>query len=154
MMSKKTKYALKALFLLAREPDRGPILISEIAQREKIPRKFLELILLDLKNHGVLQSKKGRGGGYSLSRNPDSISFGSIVRIFDGPLALLPCVSVMAYRRCEECIDENSCGIRIVMKEVRDHTAQILDGTTIGDVLRRLQSGTKKGITGSHDFLL
>jgi len=99
---------------------------------------------LQLKNQGFLHSKKGRGGGYVLSRPPDQISFGQVMRVMDGPLALLPCVSQMAYRRCDECADEGTCGIRMVMKEVRDSTAQILDGTTFADVVRRIGVASRR----------
>lgn len=153
MLSLKTKYALKALFLLARERGTGPMLISEIARRERIPKKFLELILLDLKNHGILQSKKGRGGGYELGRGPETVSIGSVVRIMQGPLALVPCVSVMAYRKCEECLDESTCGIRLVMKEVRDQTARILDGTTLAEVLKRVSGEGPHG-SDTSEYLL
>jgi Rrf2 family protein len=141
MISKKTKYALKALIQLA-ERHRGnkPVLISEIAERDRLPKKFLELILLELKNKGILQSKKGKGGGYLLAQPPDKISLGAILRILEGPLALLPCASVTAYRKCDECKDENTCGLKIVMNEVRESTARILDGTTLQDVLDRSQS--------------
>lgn len=131
MLSKKSKYGLKALLLLAREHHRGPVLISELADRERIPKKFLELILLDLKHHGILQSRKGPGGGYQLGRPPDRISLGEVIRILEGPLALLPCVSQMAYMPCEECVSERDCAVRRVFKTVRDETARILDGTTL-----------------------
>lgn len=140
MLSKKAKYALKALLVLSREIPGKPILISEIAEAEGIPKKFLELILLQLKKHGMLQSKKGKGGGYFLARDPALISFGQVIRIIDGPLAPLPCVSLTAYMRCEECGDENACGIRLVMKEVRDSTARILDGTSFAEVVHRVDS--------------
>jgi Rrf2 family protein len=140
MLSNKTKYALKALQVLAKEYGQGPVLISEIARRESIPAKFLELILLDLKNQGILQSKKGKGGGYFLARPPRTISVGRVVRILEGPLALLPCVSRTSYMRCRECRDERTCGIRMIMKDVRDATAQILDTTTLADVLKRTES--------------
>ncbi len=139
MLSNKTKYALKALLVLAKEYGQGPVLISDIAQREDIPRKFLELILLELKNQGILQSKKGKGGGYALAREPQAISVGHVIRILDGPIAPLPCVSRTAYRRCVECRDERTCGIRMVMKDVRDATADIVDSTTLGDVLKRVE---------------
>ncbi len=139
MLTKKTKYALQALLALARDYGRGPILISEIAENERIPKKFLELILLDLKNNGILQSKKGRGGGYFLGRPPELITFGQVIRLLDGPLAPLPCVSQTAYRKCDECKDERSCGIRVVMKDVRDSTAKILDTTTLADALHRVE---------------
>lgn len=144
MISKKTKYGLKALIYLAREYDRGPILISDLARDERIPKKFLELILLTLKNNGVLQSKKGKGGGYYLGKPPEQISLGYVVRLLDGPLAPVPCVSETAYAHCEECLDEQSCGIRLVMKEVRDAIATILDGTTLADVLERVEKVTQK----------
>jgi len=144
MLSKKTKYALKALLLLAKEYGQGPILISDLAQREGIPKKFLELILLDLKNHGILQSKKGKGGGYFLGKAPEAIYLGYVIRVLDGPLAPLPCVSQTAYMKCEECQDEATCGIRNVMKQVREATARILDGTSLADVLRGVENATKK----------
>ncbi len=140
MLSNKTKYALKALQVLAKEYGQGPVLISEIARRENIPAKFLELILLELKNQGILQSKKGKGGGYFLARPPHSVSVGQVVRAMEGPLAPLPCVSRTAYMRCRECRDERSCGIRLVMKDVRDATAKILDSTTLADMLKRVEA--------------
>jgi Rrf2 family protein len=140
MLSKKAKYALKALTVLAKEYGQGPVLISDIAQREGIPRKFLELILLELKNQGILQSRKGKGGGYSLGREPHLISIGHVIRVIDGPIAPLPCVSKTAYQRCRECRDERSCGIRMVMKEVRDATAKIMDSTSLEDVLKRVEA--------------
>ncbi len=138
MISKKTKYGLRAVLLLAREYGRGPLLISEVAEREGIPKKFLELILLELKNKGILQSKKGKGGGYSLGKAPENVTFGQVVRALEGPLAPVPCVSQTAYMKCEECRDELTCGIRIVMKQVRDATANIVDGTTLAQVLRQV----------------
>src|ERR1700726_4989559 len=116
MLSKKSKYALKAMLVLAKEYGQGPVLISDMAQREGVPRKFLELILLELKNQGFLQSKKGKGGGYALARPPQQIRVGEVLRAVDGPIALLPCVSRTAYARCDECRDERSCGIRLIMK--------------------------------------
>lgn len=140
MLTQKSKYALKALSVLAKEYGQGPVLISDIAHRENIPRKFLELILLELKNHGLLHSKKGKGGGYFLAREPRAISVGQVIRTLDGPIAPLPCVSKTAYMRCHECRDERTCGIRIVMQEVRDATAKIMDSTTLEDMLKRVQS--------------
>jgi Rrf2 family protein len=140
MLSQKSKYALKAMVVLAREHGHGPLLISDIAARERIPRRFLELILLELKNGGVLHSRKGKGGGYLLSKSPGNITVGQVLRILEGPLAPLPCVSRTAYQKCEECVDERTCGVRILMKDVRDATAAILDSTTLDDVLRRSQA--------------
>ncbi len=136
MISKRTKYALNALIYLAQHQQEGPVLISAIAQSERIPQKFLEQILLDLKNNGILQSKKGKGGGYFLGRPAQEIMLGKVVRIFDGPLAPVSCVSQTAYMKCEECRDDNCCGIRMVMKDVRDAISNILDKTSLADTLR------------------
>ena len=138
MLSKKSKYGLKALLVLADEAGRGPIQTSELAEREGLPKKFLEAILLELKRHGLLQSKKGRGGGYVLGRQPADITVGQVIRVLEGPLALIPCVSQTAYMKCEECVDERTCGIRLAMKEVRDATARILDNTTLADLNARV----------------
>ena len=138
MLSKKSKYGLKALLVLADEAGRGPVQTSELAEREGLPKKFLEAILLELKRHGLLQSKKGRGGGYVLGRQPADITVGQVIRVLEGPLALIPCVSQTAYMKCEECVDERTCGIRLAMKEVRDATARILDNTTLADLNARV----------------
>jgi Rrf2 family protein len=143
MLTRKSKYGIKAMLLLAEESDRGPILISELAERQRLPRKFLEAILLELKRHGLLHSKKGKGGGYLLGRKPTEITVGQIIRVLEGPLALTPCVSQTAYRRCEECIDEKTCGVRLAMKEVRDATAQILDHTTLAGLNAQV-AGTRR----------
>lgn len=140
MISKKTKYGLKALIYLARKYEQGPILIADLAREERIPKKFLENILLILKNNGILQSRKGRGGGYYLGRPPAKITFGQAIRVMEGPLAPVPCVSEMAYARCTECGSEATCGIRLVMKDVRDEMARILDGTSLADVLKKIDA--------------
>jgi len=137
MLSKKTKYALKAVLYLARRYDAGPILISDLARDERIPKKFLELILLTLKNNGVLQSKKGKGGGYYLGKPPGDISMGKVIRILEGPIALVPCVSETAYAPCPECRDERTCGIKLIMRDIREATARILDETSLADMLER-----------------
>lgn len=139
MLTRKAKYGLRALLRLARDYGKGPVLIADMAEEESIPRKFLELILLEMRKQGILESKKGKGGGYFLARPPAGISFGHVVRILDGPLAPIPCVSLTAYRECEECENEVTCGVRMVMKEVRDANAKILDGTTLADVLRSVR---------------
>ena len=136
-ISKKSKYALRALFELAEKYEQGPVLISQLAERHRIPRKFLEAILLELTRNGLLQSKKGRGGGYVLGRKPGDITIGQIVRVLEGPLALVTCVSQTAYKPCDECLDEETCGIRLAMKEVRDATAHILDNTTLAGLNAR-----------------
>src|ERR1700686_3443969 len=132
-ISKRTQYGLRAIHALGRKYGEGPVLIATLAKEEDIPVKFLELILLDLKNHGILESKKGPGGGYLLSRPPDRITVGSIIRFMEGPLAPIPCASETAYRPCDECKDVECCGVRLVMREVRDAMADILDGTTLQD---------------------
>jgi Rrf2 family protein len=134
VLSRKSKYGLKALLVLAQETGRGPVLISELARRDAIPKKFLEAILLELKRRGIVQSRKGKGGGYFLSRKPSEITFGDVIRVLDGPLAAVPCVSQTAYARCAECVDERTCGVRLAMKQVRDATAAILDRTTLAGV--------------------
>lgn len=136
MLTKKAKYALKAALHLARREQGEAVLIASVAETERIPKKFLESILLTLKNQGILVSRKGRGGGYALARPADQISFGEIVRLMDGPLAPLPCVSVTAYHACEECASEEGCEIRAVMKRVRDAISEVLDATTLADALR------------------
>jgi len=129
--------------ILAREYGRGPILIAELAERDRIPKKFLESILLQLKNAGILGSRKGKGGGYFLAREPSQITMGRAVRVLEGPLAPVPCVSETAYQKCQECDDEASCGIRLVMKDVRDAIADILDHTTLQEVVARSSAATR-----------
>lgn len=131
MLTRKGKYGLKAMVLLARRKGDGPILIGDLAEEEGIPKKFLENILLALKHRGLVQSRKGPHGGYQLGRTPDRISVGDIIRALDGPLALVSCVSQTAYAPCEECITEKDCAVRRVFQQVRDETARILDGTTL-----------------------
>ncbi len=139
MLSSKAKYGLKAMVHLARRAGNGSVLIADIAEAEIIPKKFLDAILLELKKSGLLSSKKGKGGGYVLARPADSIMVGDIVRLLDGPLAPVPCVSRTAYRRCEDCADETGCAIRAVMGEVRDAIAAILDRTSLADMAFRMK---------------
>lgn len=136
MLSKKAKYGVRAVLLLAKNQKKGPMRICDLAEKENIPQKFLESILLELKIKGILYSKMGKGGGYCLGREPHSISVGEVIRVLDGPLAPVPCVSETAYRKCEDCRDERTCSIRVVMKKVRDNIADILDGTTFQDVVK------------------
>jgi Rrf2 family protein len=138
-LSQRTKYALRALDVLAREWGQGPLLTAQLAEREQIPRKFLEAILLELNNRGVLSSKRGRGGGYQLRKKPEEITLGEVVRIFDGPLAPTPCVSDTAFRPCDDCRDAEACGIRMTMRQVRDQIALVLDKTTLADVRRQVE---------------
>ena len=149
MLNKKTKYGLHALVHLAREYPRRTVLISQLARAERIPQKFLEAILLELKKSGILDSKKGKGGGYSLAHSPDKIFLGKIIRILEGPLAPVSCVSQTAYRRCLECRDEKTCGIRLVMKDVREAMANILDKTSLSNLLEQVKFAKYKS---SFDF--
>jgi len=135
MISQKAKYALRALVALAKQPAGKPTFISEIAETQNIPKKFLEQILLDLKHHGLVASRRGKAGGYGLLRPADTISFGEVLRIVDGPIAPLPCLSKIAYRRCEDCKEEASCEVRRVFAQVADATRGVLDRTTIADAL-------------------
>ncbi len=123
---------------------KGPVLISDLAKRGRIPQKFLESILLELKNQGILRSKKGKGGGYALGKPAGQIMFGNIIRLMEGPLALIPCVSQSLHHRCSDCHDEETAGIRILFKEVRDATAQILDNTSVEKVLRAQEQTREK----------
>jgi Rrf2 family protein len=134
----KTRYAIKALIALAQKPDHKPVLISTLAEDERIPKKFLELILLDLKAMGILGSRKGKHGGYFLRTEPEHVKLGQVVRGIEGPLALLPCVSLTQYERCD-CVDEQTCGLRLIFKDVRDATSKILDNTSLRDVLARIE---------------
>jgi Rrf2 family protein len=130
MLSNKAKYGLKALIYLASNYDR-PVQSAEIADAQNIPKKFLDAILLELKNNAILSSKKGRGGGYQLASPPERILAGRIIRVLDGPIAPLPCVSKTAYRRCDDCVDESTCAIRKTLIEVRESTAEILEKTKL-----------------------
>jgi len=142
-LSKRGEYGLKALIDLASGwPERSAIQIKDIAQREQIPVKFLEQILLTLKNAGLLLSKVGSGGGYYLAKPPSEITLGQIVRVLDGPLAPIRCVSKMAYERCV-CTDEETCGLRLVMLDVRNAIADILDHTSLADVTARAEAARR-----------
>ena len=137
MLSKKTQYALYALTHLAKQYGKGPVLISKIAEDEKIPKKFLEGILLELRNKAIVSSKKGRGGGYYLLKRPEDVSLVEVIRGFDGAIALLPCVSEKYYEECTSCRDESTCGIKAIMKEVRDKTVELLSNNTLADIIEK-----------------
>ncbi|CCG08444.1 RrF2 family transcriptional regulator [Pararhodospirillum photometricum] len=145
MLSNKAKYGLKALMYLADNAAQGPVLIAEIAEKEEISKKFLDAILLELRNAGLVGSKKGRGGGYFLAKNPDEIMIGTVIRVLDGPIAPIPCASRTAFRPCDDCGDVQACAIRALMLDVRDAMAEILDNTTLTGLLAR------RGET--HDFV-
>ena len=142
LITMKTKYALKALALLASGPTGEPMLIADIAEREDIPKKFLEAILAELKQHGFVRSRKGRGGGYLLARSPDTITLASIVRVLDGPIAPVPCLSRTAYRRCEGCKDEATCGVRLALREAHAASVAVLEGTTLQDMVTRQKTAS------------
>ncbi|MGQ9366500.1 RrF2 family transcriptional regulator [Azospirillum sp. ST 5-10] len=133
MLSQKAKYALRALLALAAADEGESLQIADIAERHRIPKRFLEQILLDLKHHGLVGSRRGKNGGYVLIRPPAEITFAQVVRVVDGPIAPLPCLSRMAYRRCEDCVDEAACAIRRVYAGVHDATVRILEGTSLAD---------------------
>lgn len=136
MLSKKTQYALKALGYLAAKYGQGPVLISEISVRKKIPIKFLETILLELKQNNILDSKKGKGGGYYLLRPPRETTLAQAIRLVGGPIALLPCVSLNFYEKCEDC-DEKICGLNKAMQLTRDATLKILEKKTLEELIDR-----------------
>jgi len=134
MLSQKAKYAIKALLVLARAQDENLLVqAGDISADQTIPKKFLDLIFFELRRHGLVQSTRGREGGYSLARPAAEISIAAIVRAVDGPLAPLPCASVKFYRRCSDCEDEKTCEVRRLMREVRDAASAILDNTSLAE---------------------
>jgi Rrf2 family protein len=133
MLSKKTKYGLKALSYLAKQKKNEPVLISKISESENISQKYLESILLTLKKSGILSSKKGKGGGYFLLQNPKEIKISTIMRVLEGPIAMLPCVSLNYYEKCDDCVNEEECSLSILMAEVRDSTLKILENKTLAN---------------------
>ncbi len=128
------------------------MLISQLAEDEAIPKKFLEQILLSLKGLGLVDSKKGKGGGYMLVQPPDQITLASVIRMIEGPLAPLPCASETRFRKCDECVDIETCGTRLVMREVRDSVAQILERTTLASVCRRVDQARQSQRAHTVDF--
>ncbi len=133
MLSKKSQYAFKALAYLTEKFNDGPVLISDIAKKKKIPLKFLENILLELKKADILDSKKGKGGGYFLKQKPEKVKVATIIRLVNGPIAMLPCVSLYFYERCKNC-NEKHCYLHDMMVEVRDATLQIVENRTLKDL--------------------
>jgi Rrf2 family protein len=150
-ISKRGEYGLRAMIDLATWDHQSPVVqIKEIAERQQIPSKFLEQILLNLKNAGLLHSKMGVGGGYYLAKPAGEITLGHIVRVLDGPLAPVRCVSQMAYEPCG-CPDEETCGLRLVMQDVRNAIADILDRTTLADVTARVQAAQESVTQGDGE---
>jgi Rrf2 family protein len=149
MLTQRSKYALRAMLLLAAQPAGGLMLVGDIADARKVPRKFLEQILLELKQHGLLESVRGKKGGYRLGRAAGKITFGEIIRITDGPLAPIACASLTGYRRCEDCEDEKTCAVRKTMRAVRDATAAILDTVTLAEAMSK-DGKTRKARAGAE----
>jgi Rrf2 family protein len=140
MLSKKTIYAFKALIHLAGVPTGQPVLIADLAREENIPRKFLEFILLSLRKGGILQSRVGKGGGYTLALSTSKITIGSVVRILEGDVSPVQCLSTTSYSRCEECQDEATCGIRLAMADVNVALNSALDRLTLADMVERSEN--------------
>lgn len=134
MLSQKSKYALQAMAYLAGTQEGGPVLMPEIAEHKKIPLRFLENIMHELKQHGFLRSFRGRHGGYALARPPEHIRLADVIRIVNGPIAMLSCVSLHFYERCEGCT-EATCGLNKVMIEARDAILAVLEGKTLADIV-------------------
>jgi Rrf2 family protein len=134
MLSKKTKYGIKALIYLAKQEGRNPVTIAVISENENISLKFLESILLTLRKNGFLGSKKGKGGGYYLLHDPKEIKMTSIMRVLEGPISMVPCVSLNFYEKCDDCPDENACGVHRLMEEVRDSTLAVFKNTRLSDL--------------------
>ena len=134
MLSKKTKYGIKALTYLAKQKSKTPVAIATISKSENISLKFLESILLTLKKNGLLGSKKGKGGGYYLIQDPKEIQMTSVMRVLEGPIAMVPCVSLNFYEKCDDCPDENTCAVHNLMIQVRDSSLQIFRSTTLADL--------------------
>lgn len=135
MLSKKTKYGLKALTYLATQKDNEPVQIAEISRQENISQKFLESILLTLRKTGFLGSKKGKGGGYYLIKEPSEIAMTSVIRVLEGPIAMIPCVSLNFYEKCNDCPDEKSCAVHKLMLQVRDSALDVYRKTTLADLI-------------------
>ncbi len=146
MLTKKAKYAIKAMIYLSKKKKGEHALISEISESEHIPKKFLEAILLDLRKAGYLGSKKGKGGGYYLIKPAEEVNMADVLRLFEGAIALVPCVAHKYYERCEECVDEETCPIREVFRIVREHTVNILKENNFAEVIskeKRLKKAKK-----------
>jgi Rrf2 family protein len=145
VLSQKTRYALKALLELASLPAGATLSSAEISARRTIPVKFLESILVELKRDGLVYGRRGRMGGYQLARRAEAISFGAVIRLIEGPLALLPCASVTQFRRCADCHETGACELQTIFRALRDSTSAILDGWTVADALARSRASEGSG---------
>lgn len=134
MLSKKTKYGIKALTYLAKQETRTPVRIATISESENISLKFLESILLSLRKQGFLGSKKGKNGGYYLLKEPKDIAMTEVMRVLEGPIAMVPCVSLNFYEKCDDCPDESVCSVNKLMLKVRDNTLEIFRNTSLADL--------------------
>jgi Rrf2 family protein len=143
MLAQRTRYALRSLLYLAEEQDGAPVQLARIAETQRVPPKYLELIMLDLKKAGLVRSTRGPKGGYRLARAPAEISFGEIVRVMEGPIALVSCASVNFYEPCGDCKDEASCAIRKAFAILRDQTTKFLDGVSLNEAARWEISATE-----------
>lgn len=152
MISQKAKYALRALFVLARQPAGDTLQTQELAERASVPKRFLEQILLDLKLRGLVASRRGQKGGYSLLKPAAKITFGEVLRIIDGPIAPLPCLSMTAYRRCEDCRDEAACEIRHVFGKAYEAQRRVLDQVTLGQAMAET-GGVEQSPSGAAALL-
>jgi Rrf2 family protein len=151
MISKKAKYAIKALKVLTEEYGKGPVLISYVSAKENIPKKFLEAILLELRNHGILQSQKGKGGGYLLRIDPSRVNLAQVLRVIDGPIAPTPCVSFNFYVKCDDCTDEVACALKPIMERVRDANLEVYENTTLLTFQKKEPNPTKEISIGAEN---
>ncbi|MDG1778300.1 MAG: Rrf2 family transcriptional regulator [Flavobacteriaceae bacterium] len=135
MLSSKTKYGIKAMTFMAKQESKIPVQIATIAEHENISQKYLESILLTLRKAGFLGSKKGKNGGYYLFKNPEDIRMTDVMRVLEGPIALVPCVSLNFYEKCADCPDENTCAVHNLMLEVRDNTLTIFNNKSLADII-------------------
>lgn len=137
MLSKKTKYGLKALTYVAKQEGKDPVQIGAIAKSENISQKFLESIMLSLRKAGFLGSKKGKGGGYYLRRKAEDIKMVEVMRVLEGPVSMVPCVSLNFYEKCDDCVDEVTCSVHNLMIQLRDANLGVLNNNTLADVVAK-----------------
>ncbi|PHR90915.1 MAG: transcriptional regulator [Leeuwenhoekiella sp.] len=135
MLSKKTKYGLKALTYVAKHQGEDPVQIGAIAKSENISQKFLESIMLTLRKAGFLGSRKGKGGGYYLRRQPEDIKMVEVMRVLEGPVSMVPCVSLNFYEKCDDCPDETTCSVHVLMAQLRDSNLAVLNKNTLADLI-------------------
>jgi Rrf2 family protein len=150
MLTMRTRYALKALTFLAEREGREPTLIGDLSARGGIPKKYLEAILRELKQHGILSAQRGRGGGYSLLKPPSQVTLADVIRALDGPIAPVPCLSRTAYRPCDECRNERVCGVRLVLRDVHEAMVDALERTTLEALLDRTREALDEAVAGAR----